>query len=168
MISLVASSMPMIQIVPDMTIELDLRVEVPDWRSIETLDHLCQTALDAAAALETASGEVSLLLTDDAEMQSLNAAWRGKDKPTDVLSFPADPIDAPFLGDIAVGAGIATRDAETQGKPLSDHLRHLVIHGFLHLLGHDHEEDTQAVEMEALERQALASLGLPDPYRFRI
>lgn len=168
MISSVASSLPTIQIAPDMAIELDLRVEAQDWRSVETLDHLCQTALDAAAVLKTTSGEVSVLLTDDAEMQSLNAAWRGKDQPTDVLSFPADPMDAPFLGDIAVGAGIAARDAEVQGKRLSDHLRHLLIHGFLHLLGHDHEEDTQAVEMETLERQALASLGLPDPYRFRI
>ncbi len=167
MISLAGLLMPTIPTAGNMTIELDLRVEAEGWQSIDGLTCLCQKALEAAAKLETVVGEVSLLLTDDVEMQTLNSAWRGKDAPTDVLSFPADPMDAPFLGDIAVGIGIAARDAETQGKTLADHLRHLVIHGFLHLVGHDHEEDTQAVEMEALERQALATLGVPDPYRSR-
>ena len=148
-------------------IKIDLRVESDAWDALENLEQLCRSAFEAAAKLKNIGGEVSLLLTDDAQMQVLNTDWRGKPKPTDVLSFPADPMDAPFLGDIAVGVGVATRDAQAQSKPLTAHLQHLLIHGLLHLAGHDHEDDTEAVEMEELERQALASLGVPDPYRSR-
>ena len=145
-------------------ITFDLRITQQRWQDIADVEQVIALALNAAGAVAAAAGEVSLLLTDNGEMQRLNAQFRGKDKPTDVLSFPADKRDAPFLGDIAVGYGISAQDAETAGKELPDHLSHLVIHGCLHLLGLDHVEDAEAEEMEAMERRALASLGIADPY----
>ena len=146
-------------------IELDLRVEDARWETlIPELQTVCQTALEAGASQKAASGDVSLLLTGNNEIQILNRDWRSKDAPTDVLSFPADAMDKPFLGDIAVALGIMQADAETRGLSLPQHLSHLLIHGLLHLLGHDHKDDTEATEMEALEITALASLGWPDPY----
>ncbi|MEL6825158.1 MAG: rRNA maturation RNase YbeY [Pseudomonadota bacterium] len=147
-------------------IELDLRISEPAWsNTIPDLDSVCQTALNAGAVQMSARGEVSVLLTDDSEVQSLNRQWRDKDRPTDVLSFPADPVDAPFLGDIAVALGVTQSDADARDLTLTQHLSHLLIHGLLHLLGHDHKDDTEAAEMEALEIEALASLGWPDPYK---
>lgn len=146
-------------------IELDLRIESDDWpAALPDLAPICQRALETAATQKQVSGEVSLLLTDDAEIQTLNKDWRGKDRPTDVLSFPSDPLDRPFLGDIAVAYGVTAADALAGEKSLEQHLSHLLIHGLLHLLGHDHKDDTEAAEMEALEVAALASLGWPDPY----
>ena len=146
-------------------IELDLRIESPDWSAaLPDLEPICERALGAGAAQADATGEVSLLLTDNTEIQTLNKDWRGKDRPTDVLSFPSDPVDRPFLGDIAVAYGITAKDARAGEKSLEQHLSHLLIHGLLHLLGHDHKDDTEAAEMEALEVAALASLGWPDPY----
>ncbi|MEL7545239.1 MAG: rRNA maturation RNase YbeY [Pseudomonadota bacterium] len=146
-------------------IEVDLRVDAQDWQQISDLEGLCLRALEAGAQVSGASGEVSLLLCDDDLMANLNATWRGKTGPTDVLSFPAGPEAKPLLGDISIGYGIAQRDAEAGGKTLEQHLSHLLIHGLLHLVGHDHIDDTMAVEMEALEVMALASLGWPDPYK---
>ncbi|MEL6857461.1 MAG: rRNA maturation RNase YbeY [Pseudomonadota bacterium] len=146
-------------------IKLDLRVEASEWTTaLPDLEAICLTALKAGARQMSAQGEVSVLMTDDAEIQTLNRDWRGKDKPTDVLSFPAAPIDAPFLGDIAISLGVCKRDATARSIPLDQHVSHLLIHGLLHLLGHDHKDDTEAAEMEALEIAALASLGWPDPY----
>ncbi len=146
-------------------IELDLRVANESWEKlIPDLQTVCETALAAAADQKAAAGNVSVLLTGNDEIQALNRDWRGKDAPTDVLSFPADAMDKPFLGDIAVALGVTLGDAETRGLSLPQHLSHLLIHGLLHLLGHDHKDDTEAVEMEALEIAALASLGWPDPY----
>lgn len=146
-------------------LELDLRVAEPAWtEALPDLAAICQRALNAGAQQMQASGEVSLLLTNNAEIQILNRDWRGKDKPTDVLSFPSDPLDQPFLGDIAVAMGVTQTDAEARPIELAQHLSHLLIHGLLHLLGHDHKDDTEAGEMEALEVAALASLGWPDPY----
>ena len=146
-------------------VDLDLRVAESKWaKSLPDLETICQRALDAGAAQMTAKGEVAVLLTNNAEIQDLNRDWRGKDKPTDVLSFPADPMDEPFLGDIAVALGVTQDDAETRGIALDQHLSHLLIHGLLHLLGHVHKDDTEAAEMEALEIAALASLGWRDPY----
>ena len=148
-----------------MSIVLDLRIEDAGWTNeMEDAKAVCQRALDAAFALVAIEGEVALLLTDDDEMHTLNRDWRGKDKPTDVLSFPADEMDAPFLGDIAVGLGVSRGDAATRGIKLTDHLSHLVIHGYLHLLGYDHMTEEEAREMEALEIKALAGLGIGDPY----
>ena len=147
-------------------IELDLRISEPAWsNTIPDLDSVCQTALNAGAVKMSVRGEVSVLLTDDSEIQSLNRQWRDKDRPTAVLSFPADPVDAPFLGDIAVALGVTQSDADARDLTLPQHLSHLLIHGLLHLLGHDHKDDTEAAEMEALEIEALASLGWPDPYK---
>ncbi|RIJ18181.1 rRNA maturation RNase YbeY [Henriciella mobilis] len=148
-----------------MSVVLDLRIEAEGWsQAVGDAASVCDAALSAAHALTGRAGEIDLLLTDDTEMHQLNRDWRGKDKPTDVLSFPADPLEAPFLGDVAIGLGVASRDAQARGISLKDHLSHLVIHGYLHLIGHDHIEDTEAREMEALEIRALATLGIADPY----
>lgn len=113
--------------------------------------------------------EVSLVLADDALVRRLNRQWRRIDAPTDVLSFPADDdglaTNAPWLlGDVILAFETVSRAAAEQGKPLADHLRHLVVHGVLHLLGYDHEKPAEAEEMEALETRALARLGVADPY----
>lgn len=151
-----------------MTVSLDIRVEDDGWVSaIPELEKICERAVGAAFGLTGIGGEAAILLTDDTEMHQLNRDWREKDKPTDVLSFPADPMEEPFLGDIAVGLGVSSRDADARGISLGDHLSHLIIHGYLHLLGHDHMEDTEAREMESIEVRALATLGIADPYSAR-
>ena len=128
------------------------------------------TLTAAAADLETA--EISILLTDDATLRRLNRDHRGRDRATNVLAFPnMAPGSAPppgmalILGDLALAWETLRREAAAQGKPLSDHFSHLVVHGTLHLLGYDHEAETEARVMEDLERGILGSLGLPDPYR---
>ncbi len=147
-------------------ISFDLLVEDDSWTALGDLEPLCRKAFDAAAAIAPVpQGNVTVLLSDDAGLQALNRDFRGKDKATDVLSFPCLPMDRPFLGDIAVASGVARRDADQQGKSLEDHLVHLLIHGYLHLLGYDHEADDEAEEMEGLEIKALASLGIANPYQ---
>ena len=145
-------------------ITVDLIVEEAGWDAVPDLAALCDRAFAAAAKVEPAEGTVSLLLADDEALHALNRDFRGKDKATDVLSFPAHEMDRPLLGDIAVALGVSARDAETQGISLGNHLSHLLVHGFLHLLGHDHEAEDEAASMEALEIKALASLGIPNPY----
>ena len=115
---------------------------------------------------------IGVRLTDDDEQRRLNRTYRGKDAPTNVLAFPladlADPLPpgSPLLlGDIVLAFETVRREAAAQGKPLADHLRHLVVHGVLHLLGFDHESEAEAVAMEAREVELLAALGVPDPYR---
>ena len=125
-------------------------------------------------AVEAASSpndvEVSVRIVDAEEVRTLNREYRDKDKATNVLSFPAGPLaglpdDAPtLLGDIVVCASVVDSEAEEQGKALADHWAHMLVHGTLHLLGFDHEDDTDAAEMEALETQVLTAHGLPDPY----
>ena len=123
----------------------------------------------AAAALGTVEGDVVVLLTDDDTVRDLNARFRDRDRPTNVLSFPAAemplPGRAPHLGDLVLAYGVCAAEAEAQGKTLGDHLSHLTVHGVLHLLGRDHESEPDAEEMEAEERTILASLGVADPYR---
>jgi probable rRNA maturation factor len=119
----------------------------------------------ATAALGTVDGDLVVLLTDDAGVQDLNARFRDKDRPTNVLSFPAVESAFPHLGDVVLGFAYCAAEAEAQGKTLSDHLSHLVVHGVLHLLGRDHEDDAEAEEMEAEEREILAALGVADPYK---
>lgn len=118
----------------------------------------------AQAALGAVEGDVVVLLTDDEAVRDLNARFRDKDKATNVLSFPAPESAAPHLGDIVLAYGVCAAEAEAQGKTLSDHLSHLVVHGVLHLLGRDHEDDAEAEEMEAEEREILAGIGVADPY----
>ena len=132
-----------------------------DLRDVEALARkAAETALDGAGQ----AGDVVILLTGDEEVRDLNARFRGKDTPTNVLSFPAPPNPENHLGDLALALGVMVREAAEQGKPLAHHLQHLVIHGVLHLIGYDHLTDGDAERMESLERQLLAGLGVPDPY----
>jgi probable rRNA maturation factor len=126
---------------------------------------LAAVPVAVAARVEPKAGDVTVLLADDAAVQELNRAHRGQDKPTNVLSFPAAASAAPHLGDVALAYETCAREAEEQGKPLADHLKHLVAHGVLHLLGWDHQTEAEALAMEARERDILAGLGTPDPYR---
>ena len=156
-------------------IDVDIEVEDADWtQALPDAAALAETA--ARRAVEAAGrhdGAVVVLLADDAAVQGLNARFRGQDKPTNVLSFPAPP-DAPFLGaplmgarplgDVILAFGVCAGEAAEQGKPLAHHLQHLVAHGVLHLLGYDHLTEGEAEVMEALERRILAGLGAPDPY----
>lgn len=123
----------------------------------------------ATAALGGVEGDVVVLLTDDAAVRALNARFRSKDQPTNVLSFPAAgmtiPGQAPHLGDLVLAYGVCDEEAQAQGKALTDHLSHLTVHGVLHLLGRDHAAEDEAEAMEAEERSILASLGVADPYR---
>jgi probable rRNA maturation factor len=153
-----------------MTIEIDIAVESEKWAAIE-LDSLVSRAVEAARAecdVELApSAEISLLFCDDARIRELNREWRRLDKPN-VLSFPAsDPsrlAQAPLLGDIAIAFETVERESIDEQKSFSDHLSHMVVHGFLHLVGYDHEIEDDAEVMEAVERRALARLGIADPY----
>ena len=126
-------------------------------------------ALTCAPDGGLACGSVTILLTDDATVRDLNARFRDKDYATNVLSFPAAPLPGfsgpQPLGDLALAYGVCAAEAATQGKTLANHLRHLVAHGVLHLLGHDHADDDEAEAMETLERKILAGLGVADPYR---
>ena len=141
-----------------------------DWAALA--DRAARAALAASrfAAILPAEAEVSIKFTSDAEVQTLNAEWRGKDKPTNVLSFPmAEPEDlaaAPMLGDIVLARGVCEAEAADMRIEVESHAAHLVVHGMLHLLGYDHEtSDADAEEMEGIERRALASLGIADPYQ---
>ncbi len=120
----------------------------------------------------TAMIEIGVSLADDQAQQQLNRDWRGTDRPTNVLAFPAWEPGAPvppgapiLLGDVVLAFETVAREAEEQGKPLADHLCHLVVHGVLHLFGYDHATEVEAVAMEQLETTILAGLGVPDPYR---
>lgn len=146
-----------------------VEIEDPDWTAIGDPETLVMQAVSAVAAtpgavLGTEGGEVSVLFTGDEAIASLNAAHRGKTGPTNVLSFPAHESARGWLGDIAIARGVCLREAETRGIEPADHVRHLLIHGFLHLHGYDHQADAEAEEMEAIERRALARLGIADPY----
>ena len=143
-----------------------IEIEVEDAAWTAALPEAEAVVMRAAtAALGTVEGDLVVLLTDDAGVQHLNARFRDKDRPTNVLSFPAAESAFPHLGDVVLGYVYCAAEAEAQGKTLSDHLSHLVVHGVLHLLGRDHEDDIEAEEMEAEEREILASLGVADPYQ---
>ena len=126
-----------------------------------------RAALTQSKAKVTGAAELSIVLTDDAEQQVLNRDWRGIDKPTNVLSFPQiepfGPVSG-LLGDIILARETLVREAQEQGVSFDDHFTHLVVHGFLHLLGYDHMDEDEALAMEGLETQILASLGVADPY----
>ena len=147
-----------------MTDRVEVEVEADLWRTLPDAEALVRTAAEAALSQE---GALAVLLTDDAAVRELNRRWRGKDAATNVLSFPAAATAAPWLGDVALAYETCAREAAEQGKPLGAHVTHLVAHGVLHLLGWDHQTDAEAEEMESLERQILARLGVADPYRDR-
>jgi probable rRNA maturation factor len=135
-------------------------------RSLPGADRLARRAAKAAlAAASDGPAEVSLALADNAAVRVLNRDYRGKDKPTNVLSFESG--ERPFLGDVVLALETVLAEAEDQGKPVADHLTHLVVHGVLHLLGHDHETAAGAKRMERVEVAILAGLGVPDPYEMR-
>ena len=146
---------------------IEIEIEAPAWtEALPEAAALAHAAALAALAQDGAEDEgVVLLLTDDGAVQELNARFRDKDKPTNVLSFPAPHNPERHLGDVALAYGVCVREAAEQGKPLAHHLQHLVAHGVLHLLGYDHMSDDEAEAMEGLERVVLAGLGIPDPYQ---
>ncbi len=143
------------------------------WPEEEVLFALSNRIVRAAAKTlglkKVPPSELSLLFADDDTVRALNVKWRGKDKPTNVLSFPSmalkpgDPLPA-TLGDIVLAFETASLEARRENKPLDNHVSHLVLHGFLHLLGYDHEDESEAEQMEELERHILETLAIPDPY----
>jgi probable rRNA maturation factor len=154
-------------------IAVDLAVEAGDWPGEPDLERLVRLAVASGSAElgfpPGCESELSLVFTDDGRIQRLNADWRGKDKPTNVLSFPAFPMSPgaplpPMLGDIVLAFETVSREAALEEKPFDHHVMHLILHGFLHLLGYDHETPAEAETMEAIERKALARLAIPDPY----
>nr|WP_137388314.1 rRNA maturation RNase YbeY [Rhodoligotrophos defluvii] len=155
-------------------LSIDILIEDQAWNDndVDDLEGLTCSAVEAACSVAGLVGqetEVCVLFTDDDEIRRLNAEFRGKDKPTNVLSFPAgdgpQPEGAPLmLGDIVLARGVVVAEAAAQGKPLASHVAHLIVHGMLHLAGFDHEQHEEAELMEALEAKALARLGVPDPY----
>jgi probable rRNA maturation factor len=149
---------------------IEVEIEDEAWRAAEPrAEELATEAAIAALAPhpDVADGELAILLADDASVRDLNRRFRGKDAPTNVLSFPAPATIPGQLGDIVLAFGVCAREAAEQGKSLADHLQHLTAHGVLHLLGYDHETDVEAESMEALERAILSGLGVGDPYAER-
>lgn len=164
-----------------MTLEIDLEAD-EEWDSSTDWRLLARRAVESAIS-ESAfpqlvdsrrTVELSVRLTNDEEVRNLNAKWRGKDRPTNVLSFPlAGPdefheANAPgpelMLGDVVLARGVCVREADEKGIPMERHATHLLVHGTLHLLGYDHQDDRSATEMERREARALAHLGIDDPY----
>ena len=143
---------------------IDVQIQSPLWDAEPAAVQTVRAAIVAAAALVPAEGEISVLLTDDEAVKELNRAWRKVDKPTNVLSFPAARPSGGLLGDIAIAYETLAREASAENKPFLHHLAHLAVHGFLHLLGYDHQTDSQADVMEELERDILARLEIADPY----
>ncbi|MBY6242076.1 rRNA maturation RNase YbeY [Methylosinus sp. Sm6] len=153
-----------------MSLSIDIIVTAPRWEQQAGLDELTQSTVRECVAVSAAQlardCELSVNFTDDAAIRELNAQWRGIDKPTNVLSFetPGPLARRVALGDIVIAHETVAREAEEQGKSFEAHLTHLIIHGFLHLIGYDHQSPHEAEAMEALERRIAASLGLADPY----
>lgn len=156
----------------------EVLVVADGWQSEPDAEAVIHRAIAAAAEMagaDVGDAELAIMLTDDAGIRTLNLNWRGIDKPTNVLSFPAlqptgagAPDDAPrMLGDIAIAFETTRREADDEQKPFDHHLSHLAVHGFLHLIGYDHENDDDAEAMESLETGILAQLGIPDPYAER-
>lgn len=151
-------------------VEIDVRIDDEGWEAlgVDCGAASCTAIETAARHVEVSQGNVDVLLTSDAEMRRLNAQWRGIDKPTDVLSFPAGApptgANAAFLGDIALGLETCVQDARAMERDIARHVSHLAVHGFLHLLGYDHVESADAEAMEALEVKILGDLGYPNPY----
>ena len=149
-------------------VPMTIEVDVQNATAFEPLPDDAQLSLWVETALQGKSeAELTLRLVDREESRKLNSRFRGKDQPTNVLSFPAElppGLDIPLLGDIVICAPLVGAESEAQNKLLWAHWAHLVIHGVLHLLGHDHQDESEAMEMEAIEVELLASLGFGDPY----
>ncbi len=148
-------------------VTVEVVVEADAWSLHQGAEDMVRRAIAKAATFAAGHGEVAVLLTDDASIRSMNATWRGIDKPTNVLSFPSGESSGPHLGDIAIACETVEREAASENKTFLDHLAHLSIHGYLHLIGFDHETDREAERMEHLETRILADLGIADPYADR-
>ena len=145
---------------------IDLQIACQHTDNLPTETQIQQWA-NAAIRPQTLEPEITIRIVDEAESHDLNLTYRGKDKPTNVLSFPfecPDEVELPLLGDLVICRQVVEREATEQGKPLEAHWAHMVVHGCLHLLGYDHIEDDEAEEMEALETRLLAQLGIANPY----
>ncbi|MCT6824161.1 rRNA maturation RNase YbeY [Bartonella apis] len=155
-----------------MTVRYDVAINADGWQSEHSLRMLVDRVLEATLhglEFDDVDSELSLVFTDDANIRTINAKWRHIDKATNVLSFPAFPIQpgqrpGPILGDIVIARETVQREAQEENKGFDDHLSHLIVHGLLHLTGYDHQNDDEAEQMESLERKILASLGISDPY----
>jgi probable rRNA maturation factor len=163
-------------------VQLEVIVRSALWKKRRTAKSVVKKAVLAAAkAASTAGAELAIVLSNDSTIRALNRGWRGKNAPTNVLSFPAAPDLpvrtaglrrgggksrdlSPYIGDIVIAYQTTYREAVAQGKPFDHHLAHLAVHGFLHLLGYDHDNDRDAEKMESLERRILGRLAVPDPY----
>jgi probable rRNA maturation factor len=147
---------------------IDISIESPRWDELPGAEETTRNAIEAALADNGSTRvELSVVLADDARIRELNRTWLGKDKPTNVLSFPAADAaggELRFLGDIVLAFETIKREADAEGKSLAHHLAHLAVHGTLHLLGYDHERDSDAESMEDRERTILGRLGISDPY----
>ena len=155
-----------------MTVHYDMAINAEGWQNEETLRRLVDSVMQATLqelGFDNIDSELSLVFTNDADIREINGKWRHIDKPTNVLSFPAfalQPGQEPgeVLGDIVIARETVEREAAEEDKSFDDHLSHLVVHGLLHLMGYDHQNDDEAEQMETLERKILASLGISDPY----
>lgn len=151
-----------------MSFSIDLQIDDPRWRKARGLTARLRRSAELAlrrGAAARASG-VTILLTDDSKLKKLNHDFRGKNRPTNVLSFPAQQGEGKYLGDVALAYGVTAAEALAAGKRFSDHAMHLTVHGVLHLLGFDHETKRAAKVMEPLEVEILAELGIKNPYSF--
>jgi len=162
-------------------IDIEIIVRSARWKAAPGAAATVKKAITAAAkAASTPPAELAIVLTDDSAIRALNRKWRGQNAPTNVLSFPAAAPprrgnrsdgarrqNSPYLGDIVVAHQTVAREAVAEGKPFRHHLAHLAVHGFLHLIGHDHDNDRDAEAMERLERRILKGLAIPDPYALR-
>src|ERR1700691_2241597 len=149
-------------------LKIEVIVKSKRWKSNKDAGLVMRRAIAAAAAtLSTPAAELAIVLTDNAAMRLLNRIWRGVDAATNVLSFPNKSIggEAALIGDIVLAYETIAAEARQEGKPFAHHLAHLAVHGFLHLLGYDHERERDAAAMERLEREILHRLAIPDPYR---
>ena len=155
-----------------LVLQIDIQIQSPLWDAQPLAARTIRDAIGAASTmLSTAGGEVSILLTNDSVIRDLNRDWRGIDKPTNVLSFPASDLrpagEARSLGDIIIAFETLERECDEENRIFLHHLAHLAVHGFLHLIGYDHQTDVQAEEMEGLESKIMRRLNLPDPYLAR-
>ncbi|HSP50406.1 MAG TPA: rRNA maturation RNase YbeY [Pseudolabrys sp.] len=151
---------------------IDIQIHSPLWDAQPLAAQTVRDAIAAAAAmLSTADNEVSILLTDDKAIRLLNREWRGIDKPTNVLSFPAATTKAsvrmPLFGDIVIAYETLKRECDDEDRIFLHHLAHLALHGFLHLIGYDHQVEAQAEEMEGLESKIMTRMQMPDPHLAR-
>jgi probable rRNA maturation factor len=153
-------------------VKIEFLVRSRRWQNAPRARATIKKAIAAAAkAASTRRAELAIVLSDDSAIRALNRDWRGKNAPTNVLSFPTAALGndrgTPHIGDIVIAYETAAREARAEGKPFMHHLAHLAVHGYLHLIGYDHETDRSATKMERLERAVLARIAIPDPYAAR-